>query len=135
MSDKKDYKLLTIYQYFNYSVFVREKDSVVEKFCIDAEPLYGAITENTKDVDKMVSMIRSRVRENTLADVVMVTVYQMAMNKESYDKIRNMFPKLSEEEIMLDIYKRNLYEKGAITVLAVLPLVFNERVSVGRLIS
>lgn len=135
MSDKKDYKLLTIYQYFNYSVFVREKDSVAEKFCIDAEPLYGAITENTKDVDKMVSMIRSRVRENTLADVVMVTVYQMAMNKESYDKIRNMFPKLSEEEIMLDIYKRNLYEKGAITVLAVLPLVFYERVSVGRLIS
>ena len=135
MKNSKDYKLLTVYEYFDYSVFIRDKNKVEEKFCLDVRPNYGAITENTSDVDKMVNMIKSVVSKNTLADVVMVIVYQMVVPNEMYSGLQKTLSGMSEEEIALQIYRQNLYKKDAISVLSVLPLVFRDRVSVDKLIS
>ena len=135
MKNSKDYKLLTVYEYFDYSVFIRDKNKVEEKFCLDVSPNYGAITENTSDVDKMVNIIKSVVSKNTLADVVMVIVYQMVVPNEMYSGLQKTLSGMSEEEIALQIYRQNLYKKDAISVLSVLPLVFRDRVSVDKLIS
>lgn len=133
MDGKKDLKVLTVYEYFNYSVFVEENDKVEEKFCIDATPFYGAIVENTDNVDKMVETIRSVVRKKTLSDVVMAIVYQMVVSVEKYDKLKEMLNSLSEEEVILQIYKQSLYKEDTISVVAVLPLVFSDRVSIGKI--
>ena len=133
--DKKDFKLLTVYEYFNYSVFLRENGKVSEKFCVDAEPIYGAIIKNTDNVDEMVNIIKADVRKNTLADVVMVIVYQMVVSKENYNSLKRTLSNMSEEELILQIYKQSLYKKDIISVTAVLPLVFQDRISIDKMIS
>lgn len=135
MKDSKDFKLLTVYEYFDYSVFIRDKNKVEEKFCIDVAPHYGAITENTSDVDKMVNTIKSVVGKNTLADVVMVIVYQMVVSNEVYNGLQKTLSGMSEEELILQIYRQSLYKKDAISVLSVMPLVFRDRLSIDKLIS
>ena len=135
MINVKDFRLLTIYEYFDYSVFIKNEKGVEEKFCIDATPHYGAISENTKNVDKIVSIIKERVSKNTLADVVMTVVYQMVISEEQFNKLKQTLSGMPEEEVILQIYKQNLYTKDTISVTAVLPLVFRDRLSIDKLVS
>lgn len=135
MINVKDFRLLTIYEYFDYSVFIKNEKGVEEKFCIDATPHYGAISENTKNVDKIISIIKERVSKNTLADVVMTVVYQMVISEEQFNKLKQTLSGMSEEEVILQIYKQNLYTKDTISVTAVLPLVFRDRLSIDKLVS
>ena len=104
MINVKDFRLLTVYEYFDYSVFIKNEKGVEEKFCIDATPHYGAISENTKNVDKIVSIIKERVSKNTLADVVMTVVYQMVISEEQFNKLKRTLSGRSEEEVILQIY-------------------------------
>lgn len=135
MINVKDFRLLTVYEYFDYSVFIKNEKGVEEKFCIDATPHYGAISENTKNVDKLVSIIKERVSKNTLADVVMTVVYQMVISEEQFNKLKQTLSGMSEEEVILQIYKQNLYKNDTISVTAVLPLVFRDRLSIDKLVS
>ena len=135
MINVKDFRLLTVYEYFDYSVFIKNEKGVEEKFCIDATPHYGAISENTKNVDKIVSIIKERVSKNTLADVVMTVVYQMVISEEQFNKLKQTLSGMSEEEVILQIYKQNLYKNDAISDTAVLPLVFRDRLSIDKLVS
>ena len=135
MINVKDFRLLTIYEYFDYSVFIKNEKGVEEKFCIDSTPHYGAISENTKNVDKIVSIIKERVSKNTLADVVMTVVYQMVISEEQLNKLKQTLSGMSEEEVILQIYKQNLYTKDTISVTADLPLVFRDRLSIDKLVS
>lgn len=135
MINVKDFRLLTVYEYFDYSVFIKNEKGVEENFCIDATPHYGAISENTKNVDKIVSIIKERVSKNTLADIVMTVVYQMVVSEEQFNKLKQALSGMSEEEVILQIYKQNLYRKDTISVTAVLPLVFRDRLSIDKLVS
>lgn len=73
--------------------------------------------------------------KNTLADVVMTVVYQMVISEEQFNKLKQTLSGMSEEEVILQIYKQNLYKNDTISVTAVLPLVFRDRLSIDKLVS
>ena len=133
--EKNNMRVLTVYQYFDYSVFVRDGLKVEEKYCGNSKPMFGAITENTEDVEKIVKAIKNLVRSKTLSDVVMTIVYQMVMPMESYNHLREIFSTLSEEDVILQIFKLNLYRKDSMIVRGAFPLVFQERVSIDKMLS
>ena len=98
--------------------------------------MFGNLSvKNTDNVDEMVNIIKADVRKNTLADVVMVIVYQMVVSKENYNSLKRTLSNMSEEELILQIYKQSLYKKDTISVIAVLPLVFQDRISIDKMIS
>ena len=79
--NKSEELILTVYTYFENSIFVREKDdSVKEHFVRDSKGYFGAFIAKGK-VDDQLKYIESKVKDKTLSDVVGVVIYQMFMNK------------------------------------------------------
>jgi hypothetical protein len=85
MVNVKDFRLLTVYEYFDYSVFIRNEKGVEEKFCMDTTPHYGAISENTKNVESELTVgadetaetfkVKARVMVGDIAKDLEATVY------------------------------------------------------------
>ena len=131
MSEKKYEELvLTVYTYFENSIFVREKDnSVTEHFIRDGKGCFGAfISEGS--VDDQLKYIESKVKDNTLSDVVGVVIYQMFMRKKDYDSLHNILPTFTDEQLILDIFKKNMTKEDSILCRGFFPLVFRDRISV-----
>lgn len=125
-----DIYTLTVYHYFDYSILHRnDEGDVVESYVVDATPKFGAITEKIDDVDEIMSKIKYRISNDTLADIVMLVVYQMSMDKKNYLNICKMLKDMSEEEIILHIFKQNLYNQDGLVVKSSFPLVFKDRVN------
>ena len=133
-SKKKD-KVMTVFEYFDYAVFKQENNKIEEVHLNDVPPRYGALDATNIKVEEQVDIIKERVRKDTVSDVVLVIIYQMVMSQEGFDKIKSVFSSLSEEEIILNIYKQNLYNSEGIAVRMVIPVVFNDRINTNGLYS
>ena len=121
---------LTVYHYFDYSILSKEKDGTVkEHYIADAVPKFGALTDKIEDVDEIMSKIKYRISTDTLADIVMLVVYQMSMDKKNYLNVCKMLKDMSEEEIILHIFKQNLYNQDGLVVKSSFPIVFENRLN------
>ncbi len=127
---------LTVYHYFDYSILSKnEQGEVVEHYIADATPKFGALTDKIEDVDVIMSQIKYRISNDTLADIVMLVVYQMAITKKNYLNLCKMLKDMSEEEVILQIFKQNLYNQDALTVKSSFPVVLKDRVNKFQLYS
>ena len=101
----------------------------------DVPPRYGALDATDMKVEEQVDIIKKRVGKDTVSDVVLTIIYQMVMSQEGFDKLKSVFSSLSDEEIILNIYKQNLYNSEGIAVRMVLPVIFNDRINTDGLYS
>lgn len=128
--NKNEELVLTVYTYFENSIFVREKDNTVkEHFIRDSKGYFGAFIA-TGTVDDQLKYIESKVKDKTLSDVVGVVVYQMFMKKNNYENLHKMLPTFTDEELILDIFKKNMTKEDLILCRGFFPLVFRDRISV-----
>lgn len=128
--NKSEELILTVYTYFENSIFVREKDdSVKEHFVRDSKGYFGAFIAKGK-VDDQLKYIESKVKDKTLSDVVGVVIYQMFMNKIDYENLHNLLPTFTDEQLILDIFKKNMTNEDSILCRGFFPLVFRDRISV-----
>ena len=112
---------------------IKENNKIKESFCVDSHPMYGAISKDITDTNEMLKQIKIDIKEKTLADVILVIVYQMFMSIDSYNQIKSIFPNLTEEEIILQVYKQNLYKPDCIVIRGVYSIVYDERVGIKKL--
>ena len=133
--DKKKDKVLTDFEYFDYAVFKQENNKIEEVHLNDVSPRYGALDATDMKVEEQVDIIKKRVGKDTVSDVVLTIIYQMVMSQEGFDKLKSVFSSLSDEEIILNIYKQNLYNSEGIAVRMVLPVIFNDRINTDGLYS
>ena len=133
--NKKKDKVLTVFEYFDYAVFKQENNKIEEVHLNDVPPRYGALDATDMKVEEQVDIIKKRVRKDTVSDVVLAIIYQMVMSQEGFDKLKSVFSTLSDEEIILNIYKQNLYNSEGIAVRMVLPVIFNDRINTDGLYS
>ena len=133
--NKKKDKVLTVFEYFDYAVFKQENNKIEEVHLNDVSPRYGALDATDMKVEEQVDIIKKRVGKDTVSDVVLTIIYQMVMSQEGFDKLKSVFSSLSDEEIILNIYKQNLYNSEGIAVRMVLPVIFNDRINTDGLYS
>lgn len=133
--NKKKDKVLTVFEYFDYAVFKQENNKIEEVHLNDVPPRYGALDATDMKVEEQVDIIKKRVGKDTVSDVVLTIIYQMVMSQEGFDKLKSVFSSLSDEEIILNIYKQNLYNSEGIAVRMVLPVIFNDRINTDGLYS
>lgn len=133
--NKKKDKVLTVFEYFDYAVFKQENNKIEEVHLNDVPPRYGALDATDMKVEEQVDIIKKRVGKDTVSDVVLTIIYQMVMSQEGFDKLKSVFSSLSDEDIILNIYKQNLYNSEGIAVRMVLPVIFNDRINTDGLYS
>lgn len=127
-------KVMVVCEYFEYAIFRDENGERKEMHFDSTQPKFAALTGDVSSADKNIERIKSIVEKDTIADAVMVVIYQMVMSQDGFDKLSKMFSKLSEEQLILDIFKQNLYN-GGIMVKAVVPFVFPNRISDRKFVS
>ena len=131
-------KVLTVFEYHDHSILYAKRENnhsqpeISESFISDAPLKFGALVEEYKTVDEQIAAIRSRVCKDTIADVVMVIVFQMFMTLDGYNNLKKMCPNMSEEELVLQIFKNSLYT-GGIVVRSVFPVVVNGTVDINKM--
>ena len=133
--NKKKDKVLTVFEYFDYAVFKQENNKIEEVHLNDVPPRYGALDATDMKVEEQVDIIKKRVGKDTVSDVVLTIIYQMVMSQEGFDKLKSVFSSLLDEQIILNIYKQNLYNSEGIAVRMVLPVIFNDRINTDGLYS
>ena len=135
-----DTKVLTVFEYHDYALFLvkhkegKVKPEVVESLIADAPAKFGALVGEYKTVDEQMAEISRRVVKDSLADVAMVVVYQMFMSLENYNNIKKMFSAISEEELILQIFKNSLYS-GGIVVRGTYNISVNGRIDLNKMSS
>ena len=128
-------KVMTVIEYFDYAVLTHKNNKVEEVHFRDATPKFEALVGDFKTVEDEVKAIRSIVRKDTISDVVMVIIYQMAMSKSGFERLQSVFKSLSEEKLILEVFKQNLYNSDGLTVRAMIPVVLEDRINIKNLTS
>ena len=121
-------KVMVVFEYFEYAIFAEENGERKEMHFDSTRPKFAALTGDVSSAENNIERIRSIVEKDTIADAVMVVIYQMVMSQDGFDKLSQMFSKLTEEQLILDVFKQNIYGDG-LAVKAVIPLVFPNRIS------
>lgn len=127
-------KVMTVFEYFDYALFVNENGHYKEMCISNTSVKFGAFLGEVTEENNAFSKIHSIVQGNSISDVVMVIVYEMRMSESGYDKLAKMFNNLSEERLILDIFKQNLYNEGLV-IKSMTPIVFQNRIRNSKFVS
>lgn len=133
-------KVLTIFEYYDYAMLQPEKDEkgrlikdshgaiqFSQTILGNSNVRYGALIKDYRTVDEQLEAIRARVKNETIADVVGVNVFQIFVVEKGYEDLKKTYPEVSEENVILSIYRDNLFT-GKLVSRGFFPMVFKDRV-------
>ena len=132
-------KVFTVFQYFDYSVATISQKTKYSKPNVksyeinDSVVKYGALVQDYDTVDEQITAICARVMQDCIADIALVTIFQFFMPLDGYEKLKGMITNMSEEKLILELFKNNLFS-GNIIVRKTMPVMVN-KVTVNKLSS
>lgn len=122
-------KRISVFSFFDYSVFKREEKELKEAFLTNSSIKFYSFSQEFESVEEEINTIRNYVMKNSIADVIMVTCYEICIDLEQYNNLKRMLKNMSETELNLNIFKQNLYNENIVKVSKVFPIIVEKRIN------
>lgn len=134
----KEVKKFYFFEYFDYSVFSKEDNKIQEYKLRNQRPYFEYIGEFKND-EEIKSIVKSRIKNKTISDVVMVIIYALTLPMEVYEvlekEVKLKYESLSEIAFIQSIFNMYIFKDiDYLSIYDVYPVVFNERLTIDKYI-
>lgn len=116
-----------VVQFYDYSVFLQDAEGKLkETFFTNREIHWDIIPRVFENPDDYINYVREVAKKESLADVIFATVYSYVVTEQGYEDMKKLFPKSTDKEIQLRIFKNLFFSSNNVKVKAAFPVVIRD---------